>query len=184
MSDILLLKKLREATEASFSDCKNALAQADGDYDTALAALKAVVDAATATDDAERAALKATYAQEAAAASEQAKTNAAFFAEAAQAAAAAKAKTEAQAAAQAAAKQARAEQSGKVEIFEITVFYTGYGMVRVRAKSEDEALAHVKEDPSGGDEVVWDTVKRREWEYSLSEVYEDGEHFDVDLVEE
>lgn len=67
------------------------------------------------------------------------------------------------------------------KIYELSITQTQYATIRVRAASEQEALEHVSQNPSVTADQVWD---KPEYDTSLVEVYEDGEFFDIDLVEE
>ena len=68
----------------------------------------------------------------------------------------------------------------KNNIFEVSVSYTEYCSIRVRANSETEAIQFVEDNLHSG-ELNW---KDGDAEYSISEVYEDGQDFDVNLITE
>ncbi len=65
-------------------------------------------------------------------------------------------------------------------IFEISVAYTQFSVIRVRASSLDAAISHLQEDPSWTDDVNWNDGDP-EWQYNGLETYEDGEAFDIDI---
>ena len=68
----------------------------------------------------------------------------------------------------------------KNNIFEVSVSYTQYCSIRVRAISEAEAIEFVEDNLHSG-ELNW---RDGDAEYSISEVYKDGEDFDVNLITE
>ena len=72
-------------------------------------------------------------------------------------------------------------EKDEANIFEISVSYTQYSTVRVRAGSAAEAIAHLQEDSSWTEDVNWNDGDPH-WEYSHSETHDDGDSFDIDLA--